>query len=163
MPDTEMVNKDQSFRNAYSSSFKEPGEILEASSRMSSKVFPECFSTLRSGDWASQSIRSQSWFSRYSSNSLARTRPASLFRVNLGSSMKRLIAACSKWHAVLVNVNEHLRSSSIGTLTSPSPIVLPRRGGGSGSGWNGRCTSGVFSPRRVTQGVKAIPLYPAKA
>ncbi|GBL93191.1 hypothetical protein AVEN_42645-1 [Araneus ventricosus] len=45
----------------------------------------------------------------------------------------------------------------------PSPIMLPHRGGGGGPVWNGRCTSGVFSPGRVIQGVKAIPLYPAKA
>ncbi|GBN02230.1 hypothetical protein AVEN_67120-1 [Araneus ventricosus] len=45
----------------------------------------------------------------------------------------------------------------------PSPIMMPHRVGGGGPGWNGRCTSGVFSPGRVTQGVKAIPLYPAKA
>ncbi|GBN93813.1 hypothetical protein AVEN_195471-1 [Araneus ventricosus] len=42
------------------------------------------------------------------------------------------------------------------------PIMLPHRGRSGGPGWNGRCTSGVFSPGRVTQGVKAIPLYPAK-
>ncbi|GBM28977.1 hypothetical protein AVEN_180106-1 [Araneus ventricosus] len=45
----------------------------------------------------------------------------------------------------------------------PSPIMLPHRGGGGGPGWVGRCTSEDFSPGRVTQGVKAIPLYPAKA
>ncbi|GBM90931.1 hypothetical protein AVEN_190113-1 [Araneus ventricosus] len=45
----------------------------------------------------------------------------------------------------------------------PSPIMLPLRGGGGGPGWNGRGTSGVFSPGRATQGVKVIPLYPAKA
>ncbi|GBO27218.1 hypothetical protein AVEN_218556-1 [Araneus ventricosus] len=30
------------------------------------------------------------------------------------------------------------------TITPPSPIMLPHRGGGDGPGWNGRCTSGVF-------------------
>ncbi|GBM30546.1 hypothetical protein AVEN_265000-1 [Araneus ventricosus] len=40
--------------------------------------------------------------------------------------------------------------------------MLPHRGGGGGPGWNGRCTSGVFSPGRVTQGEKVIPLYPLK-
>ncbi|GBN38566.1 hypothetical protein AVEN_132320-1, partial [Araneus ventricosus] len=44
----------------------------------------------------------------------------------------------------------------------PSPIIPPHRGGGGGPGWNRRCTSGVFSPGRVTQGVKAIPLYQLK-
>ncbi|GBN60223.1 hypothetical protein AVEN_25968-1 [Araneus ventricosus] len=32
--------------------------------------------------------------------------------------------------------------------------MLPHPGGNSGPGWNGICTSGVFSPGRVTQGVK---------
>ncbi|GBN80071.1 hypothetical protein AVEN_242822-1 [Araneus ventricosus] len=41
--------------------------------------------------------------------------------------------------------------------------MLPHRGEGGGPGWNERCTSGIFCPGRVTQGVKAIPLYPAKA
>ncbi|GBM90667.1 hypothetical protein AVEN_246956-1 [Araneus ventricosus] len=45
----------------------------------------------------------------------------------------------------------------------PIPIMLPHRGVGGGPGWNGRCTSGVFTPGRVTLGVKVIPLYPAKA
>ncbi|GBM92478.1 hypothetical protein AVEN_2114-1 [Araneus ventricosus] len=44
----------------------------------------------------------------------------------------------------------------------PSPNMLPHRGGGDGPGWNGRCTSGVLSAGRVTQGVKAIPLYQLK-
>ncbi|GBM00880.1 hypothetical protein AVEN_257384-1 [Araneus ventricosus] len=60
----------------------------------------------------------------------------------------------------------HVLKTAIGQhhiLLPPSPIMLPHRGGGGGPGWNGQCTSGVFSPSRVTQGVKAIPLYPAKA
>ncbi|GBM20265.1 hypothetical protein AVEN_42416-1 [Araneus ventricosus] len=40
--------------------------------------------------------------------------------------------------------------------------MLPYRGGGGGPWWNGRCTSGAFSPVKVTQGVKAIPLYQLK-
>ncbi|GIY06201.1 hypothetical protein CEXT_40991 [Caerostris extrusa] len=30
-------------------------------------------------------------------------------------------------------------------------------------GWGGRCTSGVFTPARATQGVQATLLHPAKA
>ncbi|GBM44644.1 hypothetical protein AVEN_214178-1 [Araneus ventricosus] len=41
--------------------------------------------------------------------------------------------------------------------------MLHNRGAGGAPGWNGRCTSGDISPGRVTQGLKAIPLYPAKA
>ncbi|GBO46379.1 hypothetical protein AVEN_68248-1 [Araneus ventricosus] len=41
--------------------------------------------------------------------------------------------------------------------------MLSHSGGGGDPGWNGRCTSGVLSPGRVTQGVKAVPLYPAKS
>ncbi|GBN07967.1 hypothetical protein AVEN_186241-1 [Araneus ventricosus] len=48
-------------------------------------------------------------------------------------------------------------------VAAPSSIMLPHRGGDGGPGWNGRCTSGVLSPGRVTQGVKVIPSYPAKA
>ncbi|GBM71157.1 hypothetical protein AVEN_178880-1 [Araneus ventricosus] len=48
------------------------------------------------------------------------------------------------------------------SFSSPSPFMLRHRGGGGGPGWNGRCSSGIFSPGRDTQGVKAIPLHPAK-
>ncbi|GBM63932.1 hypothetical protein AVEN_110485-1 [Araneus ventricosus] len=40
--------------------------------------------------------------------------------------------------------------------------MLPHRDEGGGPVWNGRCTSGDFSPSRVTQGLKAIPLYQLK-
>ncbi|GBM79537.1 hypothetical protein AVEN_64492-1 [Araneus ventricosus] len=44
----------------------------------------------------------------------------------------------------------------------PNPTMLSDRGGG-GPEWSRRSTSGAPLPSRAIQGVKAIPLYPAKA
>ncbi|GBN63074.1 hypothetical protein AVEN_179737-1 [Araneus ventricosus] len=73
-----------------------------------------------------------------------------------GSALVPMMAVC--WLEGGQGV--HFKHDLIASL--PSPIMLPHRGEDGGPGWNGRCTSGVFSPGRVTQGVKAIPLHKLK-